>query len=49
MLKKETMPLTMAVMIDPMPLTMAISTPPMVRQSDCIWINVSGQGLVKMS
>ena len=34
MLKKETMPLTMAVMMEPMPLTMAISTLPMVRHSD---------------
>lgn len=34
MSKRETMPLTMAVMIAPMPLTMAISTEPIVRQMD---------------
>jgi hypothetical protein len=34
MLKKETIPLTMAVRMEPMPLTMAISTLPMVRHRD---------------
>lgn len=34
MSKRETMPLTMAVMIAPMPLTIAISTEPIVRQMD---------------
>jgi hypothetical protein len=34
MSKSETMPLMMAVRIEPMPLTMAISTEPMVRQID---------------
>lgn len=34
MSKRETIPLTMAVMIEPIPLTMAISTEPIVRQMD---------------
>jgi len=41
MLKKLTIPPTIAVNIEPMPLTMAMRTLPMVWQSDRNWVGVS--------